>query len=210
KSKDLDAKFAKRNAKFRHGLRGETWLPSRPLRQGFSGCSLLRISKMRRQTITLREGSMPTLRLKIWPFLLCPILVFTASALAQTRPSTPKKLLTFDVVSIRPSHSQEGAGVKILPDGYQAKGMSLATTILIAYFPAPYFKHQDELKGYPSWVANETYEIEAKVSPADLAEWQRLNQNMMQTSEVLQRMLRAVLAERCKLVIHSMSAQVDG
>ena len=121
-----------------------------------------------------------------------------------------RKLLTFDVVSIRPSVSQEGAGVKILPDGYQAKGMPLETTILIAYLPAPYFKHQDELKGYPSWVANETYDIDAKVSPADLAEWQRLGQNMMQTPEVLQQMLRAVLLERCKLAIHSVSAQVDG
>ena len=97
-----------------------------------------------------------------------------------------------------------------MPDGYQAKGMTLETTILIAYLPAPYFKHQDELKGYPSWVENEAYDIDAKVSPSDLAEWQRLNQNMMQTSEVLQQMLRAVLAERCKLAIHSVSAQVDG
>lgn len=155
---------------------------------------------------------------KSWPFLLCLILVHAAGAYSQTQSPTPRKddpaahqkLLTFDVVSIRPSHSQEGAGVKILPDGYQAKGMPLETTILIAYLPAPYFKHQDELKGYPSWVANETYDIDAKVSPADLAEWQRLNQNMMQTPEVLQQMLRAVLAERCKLTIHSASVQVDG
>jgi uncharacterized protein (TIGR03435 family) len=33
---------------------------------------------------------------------------------------------------------------------------------------------------------------------------------MMQTSEVLQQVLRAVLAERCKLTIHSTSSQVDG
>jgi uncharacterized protein (TIGR03435 family) len=125
-------------------------------------------------------------------------------------PASQQKLPTFEVVSIRPSGSQENAGVKILPDGYQAKGMSLETTILIAYLPAPYFKHQDELKGYPSWVANETYDIDAKVSSSDLAEWQRLNQNMMQTPEVLQQMLRAVLTERCKLTIHSVSAQVDG
>jgi len=150
-------------------------------------------------------------------FILCLVSLLSSNAHGQVKPISQKdgpvahqKALTFDVVSIRPSHSQEGSGVRILPDGYQAKGMSLETTILIAYFPAPYFKHQDELKGYPSWVANETYDIEAKVSPADLVEWQRLNQNMMQTSEVLQHMLRAVLAERCKLVIHSVSAQVEG
>jgi len=151
-------------------------------------------------------------------FILCLALVLAVCASAQTKtvishkdaPASDRRLLTFDVVSIRPSGGAEQAGVKILPDGYQAKGMPLETTILIAYLPAPYFKHQDELKGYPSWVANETYDIDAKVSPADQAEWQRLSQNMMQTSEVLQQMLRAVLLERCKLAIHSMSAQADG
>jgi uncharacterized protein (TIGR03435 family) len=150
--------------------------------------------------------------------ILCLSFALAAGVNAQTQPATPQKngsashqkLPTFDVVSIRPSGSHEGGGVKILPDGYQAKGMPLETTILIAYLPAPYFKHQDELKGYPSWVANETYDIDAKVSPSDLAEWQRLNQNMMQTSEVLQQMLRALLTERCNLAIHSVSAQVDG
>jgi uncharacterized protein (TIGR03435 family) len=142
---------------------------------------------------------------------MCLILALATSANAQTKPAAPhQKPLTFDVVSIRPSGSQQGAEVRILPDGYQAKGMPLETTILIAYFPAPYFKHLDELKGYPSWVADETYDIDAKVSPSDLPEWQRLNQNMMQTSDVLQQILRAVLTERCKLVIHNVSTQVDG
>jgi uncharacterized protein (TIGR03435 family) len=120
------------------------------------------------------------------------------------------KILTFDVVSIRRSGKDEIAGIKILPDGYQAKGMSIDDAILLAYLPAPYFKHRDELKGGPSWVYGELYDIEAKISPSDLAEWQRLNQNMMQTPQMLQAMLRAMLIDRFKLVIHSAPTQVDG
>jgi uncharacterized protein (TIGR03435 family) len=120
------------------------------------------------------------------------------------------KALAFDVVSIRPSGKGGMGGFKILPDGYQAKGMSLANTILLAYFPAPSFKHSDELKRKPEWVDSELYDIEAKVSPSDLAEWQSLNQNMMQTAPMLQRMLRAMLADRFQLKIHNVPTQVDG
>jgi uncharacterized protein (TIGR03435 family) len=83
-------------------------------------------------------------------------------------------------------------------------------TILLAYSSAPYFKHHDELKGAPPWVHSELYDIEATISPSDLAYWERLNQNMMQTPKVLQMMLRAVLLDRFKLEIHSASTEVDG
>jgi len=167
------------------------------------------LSTLNRERAEDDERGISTMTAKFnWSLILSVILVLAvgASAYAQTKPA---KLPTFDVVSIRPSSGHEGAGVKFLPDGFQAKGMPLETTILIAYLPTPYYKHQDELKGYPSWVGSEAYDIDAKVSPADLAEWQRLNQNMMQTPEVLQQMLRIVLRERCKLTLHSVPAQVD-
>jgi uncharacterized protein (TIGR03435 family) len=143
---------------------------------------------------------------------------FIATALAQAQvPSLPvqksiqlTKPLVFDVVSIRRSGEGEVAGIKILPDGYQARGMSLDNTILVAYFPAPYFKHEGELKGGPAWVYDDLYDIEAKISPADMAEWRGLSQNLMQTPATLQMMLQAVLSERLKLVMHRVSNQVDG
>jgi uncharacterized protein (TIGR03435 family) len=119
-------------------------------------------------------------------------------------------LLKFDVVSIRPSGDSKGRGFKIPPDGYEALGFPLETTLLIAYLPAPFFNHLDGLKGAPSWVGSENYDIRAKLAPADVAQWRSLNQNFAQTSPVLQRMLRQVLEERCKLRIHSVPTKTDG
>jgi len=141
-------------------------------------------------------------------------LFITSSAMAQTEPpahsSSESNHFTFDVVSIRPSGKDVQPGLKILPDGYEAKGMSLENTILLAYFPAPFFKHDDELKGAPSWVSNQAYDIEARIPPSQVNEWQSLNQDIMQTPMVLQAMLRAMLADRCKLILHSTPSQVDG
>jgi uncharacterized protein (TIGR03435 family) len=181
-------------------------------------------SRKRRSNPQLRsqEQSMTglTMNRSVKPFVVMLICCVTMSAIAlsQTKSSLPpvdknfqnNKLPTFDVVSIRMSGKGETAGVKILPNGYQAKGMSIDNTILLAYFPAPYFKHHDELKGGPPWVHNELYDIEATISPSDLAEWQRLNQNMMQTPKVLQMMLRALLLDRFKLEIHSAPTEVGG
>ena len=138
--------------------------------------------------------------------------------MAQTKPAATHsrdsalagKHFTFDVVSIRPSGKDVRPGLKILPNGYEAKGMPIESTILLAYFPAPYFKHHDELKGVPSWVTGQAYDIEARISPSEVSEWQSLNQNIMETPLVLQAMLRAMLTDRCQLKIHSAPAQVDG
>jgi uncharacterized protein (TIGR03435 family) len=166
--------------------------------------------------LTLNLGVNRSVKSSIGMLICC----FTVSAIAlsQTKLSSSSvdksfqnnRILTFDVVSIRRSGTDETAGIKILPNGYQAKGMSIDNTILLAYFSAPYFKHHDELKGAPPWVHSELYDIEATISPTDLAEWQHLNQNMMQTPKVLQMMLRAVLLDRFKLRIHSVSTEVNG
>ncbi|MEG9432131.1 TIGR03435 family protein [Terriglobus sp. ADX1] len=119
-------------------------------------------------------------------------------------------MLKFDVVSIRPSGSARGPGGKFSPDGYEMLGVPLETSLLIAYFPAPFFNHLYDSKGTPSWVGSENYDLRAKVAPADVAAWSSLHQNFAQTSPVLQRMLRQVLEERCKLRIHSVPTKTDG
>jgi len=148
-------------------------------------------------------------------FSLICCLSIASSAIAQKEPAATHSALdpnhfAFDVVSIRPSGKDERHGLKILPNGYEAKGMPLESTILLAYLPAPYFRHHDELKGVPSWVTDEAYDIEARIPPSQMSEWHSLNQNMMQTPVVLQVMLRAMLMDRCKLKIHSAPSQVDG
>lgn len=117
--------------------------------------------------------------------------------------------LAFDVVSIHPS--KQLGGFKRTSDGYQAIGEPLYTTIMMAYFPFPIWS-PDRLKNAPSWVMNERYSIDAKVAPEDLPAWQKHAMDMTNesTMKMMQTMLQDMLAERCKLVVHSVPAQVSG
>jgi uncharacterized protein (TIGR03435 family) len=58
-------------------------------------------------------------------------------------------------------------------------------------------------------MSSEKYDIEAKVAPVDVAEWQRQS-NFKQQKVMLQAMLQTMLAERCKLVVHRIPAEISG
>jgi len=136
----------------------------------------------------------------------------TTPGLAQTKNNAEiTQSLKFEVVSIRPSppDSRE-SHLTILPDGYEAIGMPLQNTIVLAYASAPYFKHFDDVKGAPSWVSSDRYDFRAKLASNDIAQWKKLNLGIMVTSPLLQDMLREVLIDRCKLRVHSSDTTVPG
>lgn len=54
----------------------------------------------------------------------------------------------------------------------------------------------NQIEGDPAWLSDELYDVVAKVSPADIVNWQK--PEMRQT--MLRAMLQAMLAERCKAV----------
>ena len=115
------------------------------------------------------------------------------------------KPLAFEVVSIRPSKPGSPWGrVQVLPDGLRANGVGLWQSLAMAYFPMKLYS-PDRVLGQPSWIKDQ-YDIEAKVAPADVAEWQKQGpQNLM-----LQAMLQQMLAERCKLTVHRIPASIAG
>jgi uncharacterized protein (TIGR03435 family) len=57
-------------------------------------------------------------------------------------------------------------------------------------------------------MTQDKYDILAKVAPADVAEWQR--QSHTRQKVMMQAMLQTMLAERCKLVVHRIPAEVMG
>jgi uncharacterized protein (TIGR03435 family) len=119
------------------------------------------------------------------------------------------KQLTFDVVSIRPSRPGAGPGsFAITSDGYRQVNMPLTFTLLMAYFPMANFP-MDRLKGVPSWVRDEPYDVEAKVAPDDVLLWQSLSQSRVQKSE-LEAMLQEMLRDRMHLVAHKESKSIAG
>ena len=87
-------------------------------------------------------------------------------------------------------------------------GVPLSKVLLLAYFPGTALQ-SNRLKNMPAWVTKDRYDIEAKVAPADVAEWQK-NQHAKAQNEMLQTMLQAMLADRCKLVVHRLQAEMEG
>lgn len=148
---------------------------------------------------------------RILSVLLAAIaLALTLSASAQATPqSDTDKPLRFDVVSIRPSGESSKMGMQVSSEGYQSMDTPIQQAVYMAYVPAPFFKHLDEVKGFPSWAATERYDLRARIAPEDAERWRRLNVNIMQTIPELQAALRAVLAERCNLQIHSEPTMID-
>jgi uncharacterized protein (TIGR03435 family) len=87
--------------------------------------------------------------------------------------------------------------------------MSLWTTIMSAYFPhSNKYWYRDRLVGAPSWMAKENYDIEAKLDEATVHSWKSLT--IAQRQEKMRPMLQAMLAERCKLAVHVVPAEIPG
>ena len=128
------------------------------------------------------------------------------------------KAPAFEVVSIRPSKPGTSfrVGVSITPDGYSVQGQTLFTTIMLAYFPqrisfppslSAYWS-KGRLSGAPAWLS-EQYDIQARVSDADRAEWQKQGPRLDQ-KPMLSAMLQTMLADRCHLVAHMTPVTIPG
>lgn len=135
-------------------------------------------------------------------------LAFAQNAAPIVSATTPAKPLAFDVVSIRPSKpgTNTMTDTSITPDGYRVIGQSLWTTLMMAYFPQGwYYWSPNRLSGAPSWLYDR-YDIDAKVSEADLAGWQK-QRGPIDKEPMLSQMLQTMLADRCHLVAHMVPGQ---
>ena len=106
----------------------------------------------------------------------------------------------FEVVSIK-RHTKDGPPVQLgpTPEGFRSIGVPFFGIFQWAY-PLPNQRgllRGDQIDGAPAWL-DEPYDVVAKVEQADVAEWQK--PEMRQT--MLRAMLQAMLAERCKVVVH--------
>jgi bla regulator protein BlaR1 len=132
---------------------------------------------------------------------------FICIGAAGNRPATaatppPAKTYEFDVVSIRQNISDAPGDMgKPTPDGYRMTSSSFALVINTAYVPqtaGSAFYSPGQIKGLPGWANMDRYDIDGRISQADQPAWQ----NPPQQRGMLRSMLQAMLAERCKLVVH--------
>ena len=103
-------------------------------------------------------------------------------------------LPTFEVASIKPNHdSRPGRMIGMMPTGFTAKHASLKDLISFAYGT----RGDDQLIGAPSWATSEFFDIETKVSEADVEAGKKLS--MEQKRNQLCLMVQSLLADRFAL-----------
>ena len=85
-------------------------------------------------------------------------------------------------------------------DGYRATNVPMFLLFNTAYTPevgGAVFYGNDQLRGLPEWI-NQRYDIDARIADEDKAEWQKPESQKV----MLQAMLQAMFADRCKMVVH--------
>jgi uncharacterized protein (TIGR03435 family) len=112
------------------------------------------------------------------------VLAVTVSAQAPQHP------LSFDVTSVKPNTSgQQGGSSKAEPGRYVGVNVTLRRVIGLAYLPA------QEFVGGPGWINSDRFDIEGKSDGTP-------------EPEQMREMLRSLLAERFKLVVHRETRQM--
>jgi bla regulator protein blaR1 len=128
--------------------------------------------------------------------------ILAPAGLAQMA-DVQQKPLTFEVVSIRKSPSGPTGHDEIAAtqDGWHMAHGSLMAPLLTAYVPTTpdaMMYTTATLAGIPDWMRTELYDIDARVAPSDLAAWQ----DPAKQRVMVRTMMQAMLADRCKLVVH--------
>ena len=117
----------------------------------------------------------------------------------------PGRAYVFDVISIRVNKTGLSPEA-VAQDGPTADGFRSRQTLLLPLMTASvpqaggaaFYSLQEQIKGLPDWVMTERYDIDARIADQDRAEWQKPQSQ----KAMLQAMLQALLADRCKLAVH--------
>jgi uncharacterized protein (TIGR03435 family) len=134
-------------------------------------------------------------------------------AMAAAKNSDPVRAFAFEVVSIRPSNPRaRNRQIGMSPNGdeFHVLGFPLGNTILFAYFPIA-LQRRERLSGAPDWIWKDGFDFVAKIAPENIAAWhQSLRSGFGEPNPMLESMLQAALADRCKLLVHRIPTTVPG
>jgi uncharacterized protein (TIGR03435 family) len=103
----------------------------------------------------------------------------------------------FEVASVKPDKSGFGPRILLTADGLTATKVTVKFLIKEAYGV-----EDDEISGAPNWLDSETYDVDAKVSSADLAALEKLDERQRM------RMLQPLLAERFQLKVRRETKEI--
>jgi uncharacterized protein (TIGR03435 family) len=117
-------------------------------------------------------------------------------AASQTQNTTAPRF-EYEVVSIKPNRS-DGNMSRFM---YTPDGLSVIRSTLQAVIASAYQVPLAQLSGTPSWLKSEAYDIEAKMESSTVEELKKLSPDQARLER--QHMLQKLLADRCKLAVHS-------
>jgi len=112
------------------------------------------------------------------------------------------KPIEFDVVSVKPDKSESGM-IRMMnrPDGYSGTNVTLKMVLEMAYGIK-----EDLISGEPSWVDSTNFDIEAKLTPEDVAALKNLTDD--QRALARRHMFQTFLADRFQLKAHVETKQL--
>ena len=116
--------------------------------------------------------------------------VIVAASVTALVAQEPQRPLTFDVTSVRPNTSgAQGGSSKAEPGRYVGINVTVRRVMGLAYLPV-----QEFVDG-PGWIDSDHFDIEGKVEGTP-------------DREQMREMLRSLLADRFKLVVHRETRQM--
>ena len=132
------------------------------------------------------------------------------AAPAASKAVPPAKTMAFDVASIkaiapggRPTQGVVG-GINH-PDGIEFSYETLPEMLLYAYGYKS-LRFDGQITGLPDWAATQRYDVQARIGPADMPEFQKLGKDEQQ--QWRQTMMQTLLADRFHLTLHRGSKQI--
>jgi uncharacterized protein (TIGR03435 family) len=171
-------------------------------------------SSLKRWDWRTRFGCGKSLTTAAGMLLAWPVVILAQGATSSPAASpvrTEGKALTFEVVSVREDRSEPTPQNPLqngpIADGYRLKGLPLIAVIQTAYVPSEggLTFRPNQITGLPAWALSSIrYDIEAKVSEADLPQW---NDPALR-SAMLRAMLQTMLADRFNLTLHRETKEV--
>jgi len=133
-----------------------------------------------------------------------------SGAVVTAKPSAAKSQMKFDVVSIRPARPGESWHFGFRPDGFSAGATSVQSLVYMAYFTVN-MSDDNAVSGAPDWARNDFWDVEAKLAPEDVAEYQKRSTGSGDGPDSVGRqLLQSMLADRFHLIVHRVPAQMDG
>jgi uncharacterized protein (TIGR03435 family) len=128
--------------------------------------------------------------------LTAPALLGQAAAAPAPMLSAPTKPIDFDIAVFKLNKSGDNdRTLGLTADGFTMQNRAFHDLIRFAFAKGRGGAYR--ISGQPSWVDNDLYDIQAKVAPEDIAEWQKLNGVGQKVA------LQGFLIEYLKLKFHS-------